>query len=176
VVHPLNTQQPGGAEVQPHILLMGVGNLLLQDEGLGVRALECLLAGYQLPGEVQAVDGGTMGLDLLPYLQGATDTLIIDAVETGKPAGTLARLEGDEITSALSMKVSIHQIGLQEVLAVSRLHDSAPKRLVIWGMQPDTFGWGTDLSPAVAANLACLAEAVVEELRSWGVNVRRQGN
>ncbi len=171
-----HTDQSGqaGQAGQARILLMGVGNILLQDEGLGVRALQRLLADYRLPGEVLAVDGGTLGLDLLPYLQDATDALIVDAVETGGPAGTLARLEGDEIAAALALKTSIHQVGLQEVLAVSRLQGSTPGRLVIWGMQPAALDWGTGLSPAVTANLPALVEAVVGELRGWGVGVARE--
>ena len=159
---------------QMRVLLMGVGNILLKDEGLGVRALKRLLADYRLPDEVQAIDGGTLGMDLLPYLQDATDALIIDAVDTGRSAGSLTRLEGEEIDSALSTKTSIHQAGLQKVLAANQMKGGAPRRLVIWGMQPSTLGWGTDLSPEVTANMSALVEAVVSELRTWGVDMPRE--
>ena len=76
-------------------LILGVGNLLLSDEGVGLRVLERLAATYDLPEGVQTLDGGTLGLDLLYYLEGVENLLIIDAVEMGKAPGTLLRLEGD---------------------------------------------------------------------------------
>ncbi|RMF29640.1 MAG: HyaD/HybD family hydrogenase maturation endopeptidase [Chloroflexi bacterium] len=148
---------------------MGLGNILLRDEGLGVRALERLTARYHLPAEVQAIDGGVMGLDLLPYLEGVTDLLILDAVQTGEPPGTLVRLEGEAIPAALSLKMSMHQIGLQELLAVSRFQGHLPARIVLWGMEPASMEPGLDLSPPVAAQLDALVEAAVQELRDWGI-------
>ncbi len=155
--------------VQRRTLILGLGNILLQDEGLGVRALERLTARYRLPAEVQAIDGGVMGLDLLPYLEGVTDLLILDAVQTGEPPGTLVRLEGEAIPAALSLKMSMHQIGLQELLAVSRFQGHLPDRIVLWGMEPASLDPGLDLSPIVAARLDALVEAAVQELQDWGI-------
>ncbi len=153
------------------ILILGLGNILLQDEGLGVRALERLTAKYRLPQEVRAIDGGVMGLDLLPYLEGVTDLLLLDAVQTGQPPGTLVCLEGEEIPAALAVKMSMHQVGLQELLALSQLQGTLPRRVVLWGMEPASLDPGLDLSPAVAAQLDNLVQAVVQELREWGVEV-----
>ncbi len=155
-------------------LVLGVGNLLLQDEGIGIHALERLRAGYELPPGVEFIDGGVMGLDLLPYLDGVTDLLIIDAVESGRPAGALIRLEGDAIPATLALKMSIHQVGLQDVLATSKLQGMAPSRIVLWGMQPACIDWGVELSVSVAAQLGDLVEAVAGELDSWGLPIKRK--
>lgn len=154
------------------ILLLGLGNILLQDEGLGVRAVERLAATYDLPEEVEALDGGTLGLDLLPRLYGVDGLLIVDAVASGQAPGTLVRLEGDAIPAALAVKMSMHQVGLQDLMAASALQGMRPPRMVLWGMEPATLGWGLDFSETVAARLADLVAAVVRELRSWGVALR----
>jgi hydrogenase maturation protease len=150
-------------------LVLGIGNILLQDEGLGVRALERLKQDYCVPSAIQLVDGGVMGLDLLPYLEDLSTLLVIDAVQTGQPPGTLVRLEGDAIPAALALKMSMHQAGLQELLATSRLQGTSPPKVVLWGMEPANVDWGLDLSAPVAARLDALVHAVVEELQDWGV-------
>ncbi len=155
----------------PAILLLGLGNILLQDEGLGVRALERLCARYQLPTEVHPLDGGTLGLDLLPYLEQASHLLIIDAVHIGQSPAGLVRLEGEQMLPALTKKLSAHQVGLRELLAVSQLRNTLPPRLVLWGMEPAGLDWGLDLTPPVAAALDGLVTAVVQELRHWGTSV-----
>jgi len=148
-------------------LVLGVGNILVQDEGLGVRALERLQASHRLPSEVSAIDGGTMGLDLLPYMDGITHLLILDAVHGSRPPGALVRLEGEAIPAALAMKLSVHQIGLQELLAVARFQGTLPGRVVVWGMQPACLEPGLGLSDPIRANLDDLVEAAAGELASW---------
>ncbi len=161
------------AEREPHrVLILGIGNILLQDEGLGVRAVERLQARCKLPEGVQAVDGGVMGLNLLPYLAGKTHVLVIDAVRRNAAPGTLVRLEGAEIPRLAFPKMSLHQIGLQELLLTAQLQGTLPHHVVLWGMEPDSVGPGLDLSPLVAGRLDDLVEAVCEELRRWGVEVR----
>lgn len=150
-------------------LVLGIGNILLQDEGLGVRTLERLTQDYCVPSSIQLVDGGVMGLDLLPYLEDLSTLLVIDAVQTGQPPGTLIRLEGDAIPATLALKMSMHQAGLQELLATSQLQGTAPAKVVLWGMEPANVDWGLDLSSPVAAGLDALVQAVVAELRDWGV-------
>jgi hydrogenase maturation protease len=153
--------------------VLGVGNILLQDEGIGVQALECLRACYHLPRGVQALDGGVLGLDLLPYIEGVDNLLILDAIETGQAPGTLLRLEGDAIHARLALKMSIHQVGLQEVLATLALQGKLPARVVLWGVQPASLDWGVELSPAVAMRLNDLVDAAAAELCEWGLAVRR---
>ena len=150
------------------ILLLGAGNILLQDEGLGVHALRRLLERYILPSEVLAVDGGVQGMDLLPLLEEAQALLIVDAVAAGAEPGALVRLEGRQIPSALALKISMHQMGLQELLALGTLRGTLPTRVVLWGMEPASMDWGLALSEPVAYALDGLVESVAEELRAWG--------
>jgi hydrogenase maturation protease len=140
----------------------------MSDEGVGVHVVERLVENYSIPEEVQVLDGGTLGMDLLYYLEGAEDLLIIDAVETRREAGTLIRLEGDEVPAFLSMKISPHQIGVPDMLAVARLKDIFPKRLVLFGIQPEKIEIGVDLSPGIASKIDLLAQKVVTQLKDWG--------
>jgi len=157
--------------MERRILVLGLGNILLQDEGLGVRAAELLAARYRLPPDVQVMDGGVMGLDLLPHLEGVSHLLITDAVQTGWPPGSLVRLEGEAIPAALSLKMSMHQVGLQELLALAGFQGTLPEQVVLWGLEPASLEWGLELSPPVAAQIDALVDAAVGELRAWGVEL-----
>jgi hydrogenase maturation protease len=157
--------------MEANILLLGLGNVLLGDEGLGIRAWERLQEQYHLPEEVNCVDGGVLGLELLAYVDGVTHLLAIDAVQTGQPPGTLVRLEGEEIPKTLALKLSMHQVSFQEVLAMSYLQGTTPPRLVIWGMEPAVLETGVILSDVVEAQLDHLVQEVVGELRQWGIEI-----
>lgn len=152
-------------------LILGVGNLLLSDEGAGLHVLERLAATYSLPEEVQTLDGGTLGLDLLYYLEGVENLVIVDTVKMGKEPGALLRLEGDEVPTFLSLKISPHQIGIPDMLLAAKLRDLYPRHVVLWGVQPGLLDVGLDLSPPVAARVDELVEKVVDELRRWGIEV-----
>jgi len=149
-------------------LVLGVGNKLMADEGIGVHVIERLVSEYKLPEEVQVLDGGTLGLDLLYYLEGIENLLIVDAAETGKEAGTMIRLEGDEVPAFMSIKISPHQMGVPDMLAAARMTDIYPKRLVLWGIQPDVITLSLDLSPVLVSKVDTLTVNLVDELRGWG--------
>lgn len=155
-------------------LILGVGNLLLSDEGVGVRVVERLAATYELPEGVQILDGGTLGLDLLYYLEGVDNLLIVDAVEMNKEPGTLLRMEGDEVPSFLSIKMSPHQIGIPDMLFAARLKGLYPSNVVLWGVQPAALDVGLELSPAVDSQVDVLVSKVVEQLVQWGDRPRRK--
>ncbi len=156
------------------IVVLGLGNLLRRDEGLGIRALERLQTRYTLPDTVQLVDGGTLGLDLLCYLEGAARVLILDAALTDGPPGTLLRAAGDEVPSFFGMRTSPHEIALADLLAVTKLRGTEPDEVVVWGMQPAALELGWELSEPIAANLDALVDAVATELRRWGLNLARR--
>jgi hydrogenase maturation protease len=151
------------------ILVLGIGNLVMSDDGVGVRVVQRLAERYRFPAGVTLLDGGTLGLDLLPRLEGVTRLLVVDAVETGKAPGTVVRLFGDEIPLALETKLSPHQMGLKDLLTVATLQDFDPEEMVLWGVQPEHIGMGMELSPAVAAQLDVLEENTLRELDRWGV-------
>jgi hydrogenase maturation protease len=150
-------------------LVLGVGNLLLSDDGVGIHTIRRLQEVAQLPEEVQVVDGGTSGLDLLYYLEGVSHLLIVDAIEVGQPPGTLTRLTGDQVPAYLSPKMSPHEIGLSDMLFAAKLRDLYPEEVVIWGVQPATTEVGLDLSPSVGAQVDVLLEKILEELDRWGI-------
>lgn len=157
--------------VRPEILVLGLGNILLGDEGLGIRALEQLQERYCLPETIQSLDGGVLGLELLAYAEGMTKWLIIDAVQTGQAPGTVVRLAGAEVPAALALKISMHQVGFQEVLALCQLRGTMPSDLVVWGIEPAVLASGVRLSEAVAVHLEELVERVVTELEGWGMKI-----
>jgi hydrogenase maturation protease len=154
-------------------LVLGLGNILLGDEGVGVRTVERLLEEYEFPEEVRVMDGGTLGLDLLPYVEDCRRLLVIDAVKAGKEPGTLVRLAGPEVPAFLdASKVSPHQDGLQDLLAVAALKGYLPDEVVLWGVQIRSLGVGLEPSPVVAAQIDSLVNEVLTELARWGVEPR----
>lgn len=155
------------------ILVLGMGNILRGDEGVGVHALRRLVARHDLAPGTEAIDGGTLGLDLLPYLDGTSTLLVIDAIQAGRAPGSLIRLQDDEIMPALAVKLSLHQAGLRELLAASRLMRICPSQVVLWGIEPGYIGWTTELSSPAAASLDTLVDAVAAELCAWGAASRQ---
>ncbi len=157
------------------VLVLGLGNILMQDDGLGVRAVKRLEEQYVLPEGVQALDGGVRGLALLPYLEDVSRLLIVDALrQEDRQPGSVIRLEGEDIPSFFSLKISSHQAGVADLLGAARVAGICPAEVVLWGMTPAQIDVGLELSPPVAAGIEALVEKVVQELRRWGVDVRRK--
>lgn len=146
-------------------LILGVGNYILSDDGLSVHVLERLQADNLIPDEIQMIDGGTCGLDLLQYLEGVSNLIIIDAIKTrdGIP-GSIIRLDGDKVPAYLSVKISPHDIGLPDLLATAKLRDLYPEKIVVFGIQPASLELGVELSPEVAANVESLIELIQKEV------------
>jgi hydrogenase maturation protease len=141
----------------------------MSDDGIGVRVIQQLANIYRFPPEVTIFDGGTLGLDLLTQLEGVDRLIIIDAVETGKAPGSLIRLTGAEIHPVMETKLSPHQMGLKDLLAVAELMGISPPSMVLLGIQPENIEMGMDLSPAVAARLDELVTLTLGELGNWGI-------
>jgi hydrogenase maturation protease len=156
-------------------LVLGLGNLLLGDEGVGVRVVERLLEQYSFPEGVQVMDGGNLGLYLLPYVEDASRLMVVDAVQARRPPGTLVRLTREEIPVFLdAAKISPHQEGLQDVLAVATLRGYLPDEVIFWGVQIKSLGVGLELSTAVAAQVDTLVEKVLTELAGWDIEPQRK--
>lgn len=150
-------------------LVLGLGNAVMGDDAFGGRVVAELLRCFALPTGVRIVDGGTLGLDLLPMLENTERLLVIDALDMDAPPGSIFRLQGEEVPRAFAHKLSVHQMGLQDLLAVAELCGHLPPELVVWGVQPATLEPGMELSPAVAAALVQVMEQVILELTFWGV-------
>jgi len=129
---------------------------------------------YELPSSVELIDGGTKGLDLMPMFEGRDKVLIIDAANFKKEPGTIDTVEGDKIPAFLSAKLSVHHIGLPDMLFVARLMETTPKEMCLIGIQPKSMETGTDLSDSVQTKLEALTEKAVQKLIEWGVEARRK--
>lgn len=156
-------------DVKPAVLVLGIGNLVMCDDGVGVRVVQQLQRSYTFPENVNVVDGGTLGLDLLPMLENVTHLILVDAVETGRKPGTVVRLSGEELPIALQTKLSPHQMGLKDLLAVSELMGHAPREMVLVGVQPGCIEMGTEMTPDVEVKLDCMVSNVLSELEKFGV-------
>ncbi len=153
-----------------NVLILGVGNILLSDEGAGIRAVEELQKQYDLSDSVKIIDGGTMGLELLPYFEKRSHILIVDAVKSGDKPGTVTRIK--DPPAFLQQKTSPHQIGLPDVLGIAAITDCLPRNVILFGIEPKRLSTGLNLSAEVARNLNRLIEMVVAELKDIGVDVQ----
>jgi hydrogenase maturation protease len=164
----------GGHPRVARVLVLGAGNILLSDEGIGVRVVEALQQRYRVPEEVEVLDGGTCAMDLLDVIAGRDHLILVDAVDTGSPPGTLARLTDGEIPAVFRTKSSPHQLGLQDVLALLRFLESAPRHVTVIGVQPASLDIGMELTPVIAERLDELAAMVADELAAIGLPPERR--
>ncbi len=156
------------------ILLIGMGNVLMQDEGIGVRAVEELENQYHIPPRLTVMDGGTTGMELYAPM-GACDQLIVaDAVNTGAVAGSLVRIVNDEIPAFFQTKLSNHQLGLSDLLALLKLKGNTPEHIAIIGMVPHSLENTLGLSPQAEASLPAMVEMLIEELILLGVGLKKR--
>lgn len=157
------------------ITVLGVGNILLQDEGLGVKTIEKFIQNYRFPNNVQVLDGGTLGMGLLPFLEGTSKLIIIDAISGQLPPGSIYKLKNDDVKVYFQQMVSLHDLGIQDVLATMEVLDKPVKEIVVFGMQPETIEVGLELSSVVAPGIDELIGLIIEQLRTWQVEVERVG-
>lgn len=150
-------------------VVLGIGNTILCDEGVGVRAAEALAAGGRLPPEVEVIDGGTAGMELLGPLTDVDLLLVLDAVKTGKPPGTMVVLSGDQVPVFFRSKLSPHQVSICDVLAGLEFAGSPPREIVLIGMEPESLDLGLELSATVAARLPEMTARALAELAARGV-------
>jgi len=152
------------------ILVLGLGNILLMDEGLGVRAMEQFDSRWTVPDHVSVVDGGTCGMDMLDLIASHRHLIAVDAVKTGAPAGTLVTLSGDGVPAYFKGKLSPHQLGLCDLLASLRLQGEEPESVTLIGCVPLALGTGLQMSPETEALLPAMVQTIVETLRGLGVD------
>lgn len=150
------------------LLVLGLGNVLLEDDGVGSAAVTLLRDRYDAPDGVRVFDGGTLGLSLLPYLDQADALILVDAVRTDAAPGSFVRLDGDDVPSAVATRLSPHQVGVADLLDGARWLDRYPTRVVLLGLVPESMELAIGLTPAVAAGLADLVVRVADEATSMG--------
>lgn len=149
--------------------VLGVGNTILADEGVGVRVIEAFERDYAAPDGVAVIDGGTAGMELLDELSRLDFLLVVDAIAAGKPPGTPVRLAGAEVPVFFRRNLSPHGIGLSDVLASLEFLGAAPRETVVIGVQPVSMELSTELTPTIAARVPELVAQVVDELSARGL-------
>ena len=154
-----------------NILVLGVGNVLLSDEGAGVRVVEQLQRSYVFPPQVELIDGGTMGLDLLGYLDDKSHLFIVDAIVSTQPPGSVLIEKLLDPPAYFRQKISPHQIGLSELLAVAAMQDCLPPAITLFGIVPLDLSTGIGMSREVSGAVGQVVLAVVQELGLLGVEV-----
>ena len=147
-----------------NILVIGMGNVLMQDEGIGVRAVEELDCRYAFPANVRIVDGGTTGMELFEPMRTADCLIIADAVNFDRPPGSLIRIADKEINAFFQTKISNHQLGLSDLLALMAMRGETPQRVAIIGMVPYGLENCLGLSEHAAAGLDAMVDMLMEEL------------
>ena len=154
---------------QPQITILGIGNILLTDEGFGVRVIEKLFDEYAFADNVAVVEGGVLGIHLLGTLSKADHLIVVDAVKNKKAPGTLYRLEKDELPERILMKNSLHQTDFLETLTLCQMIDKSPETIVVLGAEPeDIETHGVELTPVVAARVDDAVAMVLRELDRLG--------
>jgi hydrogenase maturation protease len=151
----------------PGVLVMGLGNLVHSDDGVGVHAIHRLQTDPRVPPEVSLIDGGTQGLSLIPHISGFARLLVIDAVDVGEAPGTIIRIEGKAL-EGLPGKPSVHQLGFADLMITLKLLDDEPEEVVVLGVQPLSTEWSAELTPPVQAALERLPDLVIAQLEIWG--------
>lgn len=157
------------------IVVLGVGNILLKDEGVGVRVIEEFQRQYTVPQNVRVVDGGTQGLWLMATIQETDRLIVVDAVLGGGEPGSLYRLEKDDLPKGLRAKQSAHDSDLVEALNLCYLLETGPQSVVVLGVQPqDITPFGLEITERVAARIPDLVLGVVEELMKLGIEPEKK--
>lgn len=160
----------------PTVLVLGIGNLLWADEGFGVRAAEEMYRHYEFDENVRIMDGGTQGVYLIQHILETDILIVFDAIDYGLAPGTLKRIEGNDVPKFLGIrKISLHQTGFQEVLAMAEMLGGYPEHLLLVGVQPDELeDYGGSLRPAVKAQIGPAIQNALDYLARLGVQAKKR--
>ena len=149
-------------------VVLGVGNILLSDEGFGVRVAEALSQRFRFPDAVEVLDGGTLGIELMRFLDGAQRLILIDAIHGSEP-GSFRIIQGDDVRLYFQEKVSLHEMGIQEVLASLVVMEKPIAEIVVIGVVPQSLEISLDLTPLVASRIDEATDSVIRQLHDWGL-------
>lgn len=169
---PHRTDGADGRDRTRAILVLGVGNTLLRDEGIGVKIVQKLEAEYVFSPNVELMDGGTLGIRLLDPISRVDYLIVVDAVQNGQPPGTIYRLPTEELEKRVTFKNSLHQLDLVESLAYAEILGNRPYGVIL-GIEPEDISpWGTELTATVEARVPELSARVLEEIVRAGGSYR----
>ena len=154
--------------------MLGLGNLLMGDDGVGMIAVRELARRYELPEGVDVLEGGTAGLTLLAHLEGYASILIADCAALGRTPGQAVRIDGSEVGATFSRCLSPHELGLNDLLGALELLGERPEQVTVIGMEPGSLEMSLELSDPVSQGLPAMVEAMAKELHGWGIRLRRR--
>jgi hydrogenase maturation protease len=151
--------------------LLGLGNILLKDEQVGVHVVNTIKERYACSPGIQIVDGGTLGLDLLPLFESVDKVLIVDAMDFGKEPGYIGIIEYNEIAALIFPKVSLHHLGLADLITAANLRGSMPSHLCLIGIQPAAadYTFGLEMSDIVNDNIEKAINLTIDKLKEWNI-------
>lgn len=152
-------------------LILGVGNILLSDEGVGVRVVQALEKRPEIQPHFDLIDGGTCGMELLDVMAKRNHLIIIDAVLANKPTGEIIVLHDDQVPTFFSRKISPHQLGICDVLSALKLTDEFPQHLCLIGIQPASLEAGIGLTETIQKALPNVFNTLTQELARYGLNL-----
>lgn len=153
------------------IVVLGVGNILLTDEGLGVHVVEDLKANYTFTPQISLIDGGTMGMELLTYMRGMKKILLIDAVNGGEAPGTIYEFPHRELEQYFTDHISVHEVGMQDILRIRAIQENPLEDAIVIGVEPESLDVGFEPSVPVQKALPEVKDRVLRVLREWGVQI-----
>lgn len=157
-----------------NILILGVGNLLLKDESVGVHLINQLEQEYVFPEGVDVVDGGTAGMELLEFIASREHIIIVDAVLTGDKPGTVINLRDDEVPALFHNKVSPHQLGISDLLGALKLTGESPKNIFLVGVVPETVDPGLEMSETIQSQMTTMKQQVLQYLSDIGAPAQKK--
>ena len=156
---------------QSDVTVLGVGNVILRDEGFGVRVAEYLDAHYDFPENVQIVDGGTLGIELTQFVTGTKKLLVIDSINGHAAPGTRFAIRDDDVLAHFQDKISAHEVGIQDVLALLEVTGHKIPTVTVLGAQPYNLEAGVELSEEMKKLVPEVAEEALNELKTWGIEM-----
>jgi len=160
--HPLNMGK------LPKCLVLGVGNALLQDDGVGIHVARSLRDRSSKDSDLDIIDGGTIGLALLPEVEDADALVIVDAADLGQPPGSIRVFVDDEVDAHLSGKRrSVHEVAVLDLLAAAGIRGRRPAHCALVAIQPQSTEWGLEPTPGVRAAIPLACDAIQSITRSW---------
>ncbi|NPA40104.1 MAG: HyaD/HybD family hydrogenase maturation endopeptidase [Thermodesulfobacteria bacterium] len=154
------------------VVVLGIGNILLNDEGIGVVVLQELQKRFYFDESVELVDGGTGGLLLLQFIEEAEKLLVIDAITCGGKPGTIYKFNAKEIPEEVVEKISMHEVSFIDILNLCKIRNKLPSEVVIIGVEPKSLEMEGRLSKEVKAKIPELIDEVISQLKEWNVKVK----
>jgi hydrogenase maturation protease len=156
------------------IAVIGIGNTLMSDEGVGVHIVNTLIENYHFSPEIMLIDGGTAGMELLQFFQDNEKIIIVDAVNFDQQPGFIGSIENDDILTRLNNKLSLHHLGITDVLASLKLTGGKANEIFLLGIQPESIEVGLELTTVIAEKKDKMCRIILQKLEDWGVIIRKK--